>query len=144
MPSGFRNAVLSADNVDFTGAAITTPRVTADGEILIGSAVAPNIRVGNLTSSGGTVVITPGPGTINLESAAAIPTQFNTDAGAAIPAAGILRVNGGTNISTSGALNVVTVRVSGTTDHTVQVGNGTGSLTSLAAGTTGQLLVGAT
>lgn len=144
MPSGFRNAVLSADNVDFTGATITTPQVTADGEILIGSAVAPNIRVGTLASAGGTIAITTGSGTINLESAAAIPTKFNTDAGQAIPAAGILRINGGDNVSTSGALNVVTVRVSGTTDHTVQVGNGTGSLTSIAAGTTGQLLVGAT
>jgi len=144
MPSGFRNAILAADNVDFSGSTITTPKVTADGELLIGSAVAPNIRVGNLTSIGGTVVITPGAGTINLESAAAIPTQFNEDAGIAIPAAGILRINGGANVSTSGAVNVVTVRVSGTTDHAVQVGNATGSLTSLAAMTNGQLIIGST
>ena len=69
--SGFRNGTLYARNVDFSNAAIATPQVTANGQLLIGSAVAPNIRVGSLTSTSGTVTITTGNGTINLETASA-------------------------------------------------------------------------
>lgn len=69
--AGFDNGVVLANNVDFTGANVSSgsAQVTADGQLLIGSAVAPQIRVGNLTSTGATITITNGPGTINLEAA---------------------------------------------------------------------------
>lgn len=67
--AGFDNNVMYADNVDFTGSTSPTAQVTADGELLIGSTVAPNIRVGSLTSTGGTITITVGAGTINLDLA---------------------------------------------------------------------------
>jgi len=57
----------------------------------------------------------------------------------------VTSVSGGNNITITGnpAVNP-TVNVSGTTNHAVQVGNATGSLTSLAVGTTGQVLTGVT
>jgi hypothetical protein len=67
--AGFNRDTVYADNVDFTGSVFPTPQVTLNGQLLIGSSVAPNIRVGKLTSTGGTVTITNGNGTINLEIA---------------------------------------------------------------------------
>lgn len=66
--AGFRNEVMYGSNVDFSGAAIASPTMVSNGQLLIGSGVSPNIRVGSLTSSGGTIGITNGPGTINLEN----------------------------------------------------------------------------
>jgi len=70
------------------------------------------------------------------------------DAGGAVGADALFNLNlvGGNNITTTGTpgSNEISVAVTGTTDHTVQVGNATGSLTSLAAATNGQLIIGST
>lgn len=66
---GFDNNTMYADNVDFTGSTTPSPQVSTNGQLLIGATAAPNIRVGTLTSSGGTITITPGAGTINLDLA---------------------------------------------------------------------------
>lgn len=73
-----------------------------------------------------------------------VATQYDADAGSAVPAANILNIFGGNNIGTSGAGNTITLNLTGTTNHAVQVGNATGSLTSLAVGATGRLLTGNT
>lgn len=85
--AGFSNDTMFADNVNFAGG--KTPTVTVDGQILIGSTVAPNIRVGTLASSDGSIVITTGAGTIDLTTAAsvgaftdiAVPTLAIADSG---------------------------------------------------------------
>lgn len=56
----------------------------------------------------------------------------------------VTSVTGGNNITVTGTATDPIVNVSGTTDHAVQVGNATGSLTSLSVGTNGQLLLGST
>ncbi len=67
-----------------------------------------------------------------------------------IPAAGpgsgtVTSVSGGNNITITGDPTVnPTVNVSGTTNHAVQVGNATGSLTSIPVGLTGEVLTGVT
>lgn len=70
MAGFFNGSILVADNVDFSGGYPPTNGVTTNGQLLIGSTAAPHIRPGSLTSSGGTVTITTGAGTINLEAAA--------------------------------------------------------------------------
>lgn len=55
--AGFKNDILIAGNVDFRGVFPNIPTVVADGQLLIGNAVAPNIRVGTITSPGGTLTI---------------------------------------------------------------------------------------
>ena len=83
--AGFDNDVVYADNVDFSGGSPVTGKIVADGQLLIGSTASPNIRVGTLASSGSTVTITNGPGTINLEAGATVPTTFTADSGTANP-----------------------------------------------------------
>lgn len=114
-----------------------------DGELIIGS-TGLDPAVGSLASAGGTVAITPGAGTINLEAAGGVAITFTSDAGNAVPVANVLNVLGGNNIGTVGAGNTLTINVNGTTDHTLQVGNATGSLTSLAAMVDGDLVIGST
>lgn len=61
-------SIMFADNVSFDGTQ-RGGRVSTDGQLLIGSTASPHIKVGTLTSTGGTITITPGSGTINLETA---------------------------------------------------------------------------
>jgi len=91
-----------------------------------------------VSAAGSTVTITGGSGTV---------TGLLTDDGHTVtPTAGVIQLHGGNNITTSGTVgpNTATVSVSGTTNHTVQLGNSTGSLNSLANGTTGQVLTAVT
>ena len=63
--AGFSRDTVYANNVDFTGSTQPTPQVLLNGQLLIGSAVAPNIRVATLTAGPG-VNITNGAGTITI------------------------------------------------------------------------------
>lgn len=55
-PSGStQQNTMYADNVDFTGGAVPTPRVNSNGQLLIGSGIAPHIAVGMLTSPDGSI-----------------------------------------------------------------------------------------
>ncbi len=67
--AGIDNEVLYGSNVDFRGVEPVIGQMTANGQLLIGSAVAPFIRVANLTSNDGSVTITNGAGTIDLAAA---------------------------------------------------------------------------
>ena len=63
---GFDNSTLYCTNVDFRGILPVENQMTQDGQLLIGSATAPQIRSGFLTSLDSSVTITNGPGTIDL------------------------------------------------------------------------------
>ncbi len=67
--AGVDNDVVYGTNVDFTGASPVTGQMTANGQLLIGSAAAPYIRAATLTSGDGSVTITNGAGTIDLAAA---------------------------------------------------------------------------
>lgn len=84
MPNGFYNGVVAADNVDFSGDADVSARVTADGQLLIGSTASPNIRVGTLTAGTG-ISITNGAGAITIENTGALGAGTITgDSGGAL------------------------------------------------------------
>lgn len=105
-------SVVNANNVSFDG----TERggvVTLNGQLLIGSTALPHIRVGNLTSTGGTISISNGAGTINLEAGPVMATTYVANTGSATPALNILNVLGGVGISTSGAGNTLTITSTG-------------------------------
>lgn len=99
----------------------------------------------NITSIGGTVAISNGANTINLEAVGSGGlSTIPTDSGTASVSGGAISLLGGNNVSTSGAGSTVTIDVTGTTDHAILSGNASGSLTSLAVGSDGQVLLGAT
>lgn len=73
-----------------------------------------------------------------------IPTQFTTDSGIAVPAANNLNVFGSGSITTAGVGSTVTTQLTGLTNHAVLCGAGTSTITKLAVGTNGQVLIGST
>lgn len=79
-----------------------------------------------------------------VRSAPVIPTTFVTDSGNAVPAANTLNVLGSGSITTSASGDTVTTALTGLTNHSVLVGAGTATITKLAVGTNGQVLVGST
>ena len=89
-------------------AAITATAQPTNGQLLIGSTGVDPV-LANLTSTGSTVTITNGAGTINLETGTAVPTSFTCDSGSAVPSSGVLTVAGAGGISTSGAGSTVTI-----------------------------------
>lgn len=131
--------------VEITGSTGTVTTLTSNS----GGAVPPEVG-GNLNVVGDGTTITgvgnPGTNTITLSTNGSIATQYITDSGTSNPVAGtefILGLTGG-NISTSGTGAIISIGVSGTTNHALQVGNSTGSLTSLGVGATGTVLQGNT
>ncbi len=94
--AGFANdanldEIVQCNNVDFTGNPQAAAQVTLNGQLLIGSTVAPHIRVSTLTAGSG-ITITNGNGTITLASGGSVPIQFTGNSGVAVPAAGNLNV----------------------------------------------------
>lgn len=111
-----------------------------------GGPVPPTAGNINVVGDGVTVNVAGNPGTSTLTISAtdAVAIQYTEDVGVATPALGNLNIIGGDNISTLGNADIITIRVNGTTDHALQVGNAAGSLTSLAAATNGQIPIGST
>ena len=69
--AGFNNEVVYGTNVDFTGNALVTPQMVADGSLLIGSTASPNIKVGNIISSDNYIAVNNQSGQIDLTQGSA-------------------------------------------------------------------------
>lgn len=82
----------------------------------------------NLTSTGGTIIITPGAHTVNLEAVTS----------------GVLQVIAGNSISITGTASQPVVNVSGTANHSLLIGNSSNSINNLGLATNGQLPIGST
>ncbi len=140
---GFDNNTVYADNVDFRGVQPVVGQMTTNGQLLIGSTAAPNIRVGSLASAGGTITITTGAGTINLEAAGAgsnIQTITGNSGGSQSPSSNNFNVVGTGSITTVGTAATETIQLTGLTNHALLVGAGTATITKLGLGTAGQVL----
>lgn len=133
-----QNAIL----VGGPGGTITSLPVETNGQLPIGNTGNPP-TIATLTAGSG-ITIVNGPGSITISAASAVSESFPTNSGTAIPVAGVLNVLGVNNIATSGSGNTVDISVSGTTNHSLQLGNSTGSLNSLGVATNGQLPIGST
>jgi len=140
VPDGGTGLVTITDHGVMVGsgvAAVTPLAVGTNGQVLLGSTAADPIFA-TLTSAGGTVVFTPGAGSLNLEIGGAVAVQFDGDGGSAVPALGVLTVAGGTNITTAAAGSTMTVNldaaVSGITSLDFATGGRLG--TALLAGNT--------
>lgn len=107
MPGFDTGSVMYALNVDFTGNSLTsgTAQVTQNGQLLIGSSTAPNIRVGTLGSSDGSIVWAVGNGTITGQVAGGITSVKTIN--------NLPPTNG--NITIAGTTNEITVTNAGST-----------------------------
>lgn len=95
-----------------------------DGQIIIGS-TSGSSAYGDLTSTGGTITVTEGPNTLNIEAnTTGFASSYPTDSGTALPVAGILNVIGDANLTTSGSGNTVSVGLLNGTDGQVLIGGG--------------------
>lgn len=115
--SGFDNDILYADNVDFTGGSPVTAQMVANGQLLIGSAVAPFIRANTLTAGTG-ISITNGAGTITITNTGGGGGGGGTESlagnsGSATEAGGVINVLGSGGLTTSGAGQTLTVASTG-------------------------------
>lgn len=117
--------------------------VASNGQIPIGS-VGSNPVLANITSSGGSVTITNGPGTINLEvsgGTTAVETLTGNSGGAISPTAGNINTLGSGSITIAGSGSTLTTQLTGLTNHAVLVGSGTATITKVGpTATAGQVL----
>lgn len=135
--SGTTNHSLQLGNAS---ASLSSLGVATNGQLPIGSAGADPV-LATITAGTG-VTVTNGAGSITIAASGSVPLTFAADSGSATPSAGTITMHGGNNISTSAAGSTVTYNVAGTTNHSIQLGNASGSLTSLGVATNGQIPIG--
>lgn len=115
--AGFKNEVMNAQNVNFGTVPLGAAEVVADGQLLIGSTVAPNIRVATLTAGAG-ISITNGAGSITVTNTSAGGTWLDT-------AGGALAANTGYFVTAAAAVTLPLTPAQGTIVEIVdQVGGG--------------------
>lgn len=105
--------------------AITALGAATNGQLPIGS-TGTNPVLTTLSSSGSTITITNGAGSINLDTAGSIPASFHTDSGNATPSAGVLTIAGGSNMNTSGSGSTVTINLNNSPSVSGSLTAGTG------------------
>lgn len=166
--AGINQDVIYGSNVDFTGTFPVSGQINLNGELLVGSTIAPFLNAYVPTGSNG-LVVTTGPGTLdfnlsNIPNSALTNSTINVIAGTGLTGGGNVSLGGsvtlnasggGTVTNVSGTANQVSVATGTTTPvislvgpytpatytaHGVLVGEGTGSIVALAAGTAGQVL----
>lgn len=125
--SGFD--VVYADNVDFSGGATPTAQITTDGQLLIGNtAGSPKIRVGTLTSTGGSVAITYSAPNINLEvspgsaiTKIAVDTFTGPGTNPVMPSAGQITITGAQVATGTIGANVIRTDSLAANTFTIQI-----------------------
>jgi len=130
--------IVYANNFDFSGNTNVAAQFTTNGQLLIGASSAPFIRVGFLTSSGGTIAWTFGAGTISGDVVGSKVGQTITTQDAAVlsPAAGNWNWNGAGSLTTTGSGSTATMNLTGLTNHNVLIGAGTSTITKVAPSAT--------
>jgi hypothetical protein len=141
---------LSIAGIDATEAQVGVVELASDAETIAGVATVPvntaicptalkaklgtqtlhGLAIGASDSAAITWTAEPADGQLLIGETGAAPSLGTLTAGA--------------NIGVASAAHSITLKVAGTTDHCVQVGNATGDLTSLAAGLNGETIMGTT
>lgn len=118
-----------------TSSALTALGVASNGQIPIGSNGADPV-LANITSSGGTITVTNGAGTINIDVASSshvLETLTGNSGGAISPTAGNINTVGSGSITIVGSGSTLTTELTGLTNHAVLVGAGSDTITKIAA-----------
>ena len=139
--SGLASANRGVLTTGATGIPIITALAT-DGQLIIGSTAGAPASA-SITSSDSSVTITPGSNSISLTVTGGTTvgkTITGNTGGALSPTAGNWNIVGTGSTTASGSGSTLTVQLTGLTNHALQVGAGTATLTQLGSGTTGQIL----
>jgi len=96
----------------------------SDGQLAIGSTGNPAVP-GAIASSGSTIDVTLGSGTINLETGTAVAISFPCDSGTATPSSGAITMAGGTLLDSSGSGSTVTFNADDTVVASIATDSGT-------------------
>jgi hypothetical protein len=141
--TGTTNNAIQVGNV--TGS-LTSLTVVNDGVLITSNTGIPSLLPNGTTGQVLTATTGGAPSWASISADGAVTELHADDGNNALPTvAGLINIHGGNNIGTTAAVaNTVTINVTGTTNHALQIGNATGSLTSLAAATNGQLPIGST
>jgi hypothetical protein len=126
------------------GTNTTTVQLTGltNHDVLVGAgtatitSVSPSTAGFVLTSNG----VAADPSFQAVTASGAVTTVTGNSGGAEVPLAGNFNILGTGSITVAGSANTETVQLTGLTNHALQVGAGTATLTQLGAGTTGQVL----
>lgn len=109
--SGFDNDVVNCKNWDFRQTSPVQGQATSGGDLPIGTGGSPEIEVGQIVSSDGSITVSYSNPNIDISAGSSIPTTIVTDTGSATPVANILNLSGGAGIDTSGSGNTITLIV---------------------------------
>lgn len=115
--AGFDNDICFAQNVDFTGGSPVTAQMVSNGQLLIGASVAPFLRANTLTAGAG-ISISNGPGTITITNTGGGgggggANSLAGNSGSATQVGGVINVVGGTDLTTSGVGQTLTISPTG-------------------------------
>jgi hypothetical protein len=139
--SGFTNDIMHAENVDFSGDFPVTPKVTANGQLIIGSGVAPHLRIATLTAGTG-ISITNGAGSITISASGGSGIEtINGDSGSITGSTVTIFANRATNNAGASVqfVNSGTTSTLNVTDNLQNtfIGGGAGSLATSGIQNTG-------
>lgn len=112
-----------------------------DGVLISGNTGIPS-WLANTGTTGFVLTGTVGspPSWSAITSLGAITSITGNSGGAQVPSAGNFNILGSGSITVVGSANTETVQLTGLTNHALQIGAGTATLTQLVPGTTGQIL----
>lgn len=126
--AGFDNDTMYASNVDFTGAVNPVATVTVDGQLLIGSTATPNIRVGDLVSTNGTLAIGYNSPDITIDLIGGIPALqrilVDSTTGGTNPVSplfGIISITGGQVATGTIGNNVIRTNTAADNNFTIEI-----------------------
>jgi hypothetical protein len=126
--AGFDNNTMYADNVDFTGAVNPVATVTTNGQLLIGSTATPNIRVGDLVSTNGTLAIGYNSPDITIDLIGGIPALqrilVDSTTGGTNPVSslfGIIGITGGQVATGTIGNNVIRTNTAADNNFTIEI-----------------------
>lgn len=139
--SGSTTTVGGLNTLTFQLTGLTNHAVLVGAGTTTITKVGPSATTGAVLASNG---LSSDPSFQTIASLGGITTITGNSGGAEVPSSGNFNILGTGSITVVGSANTETVQLTGLTNHAVQVGAGTATLTQLAVGTNGQVLIGAT
>ncbi len=130
--AGFVNDIMVAENVDFRNVKPAVGQMTTDGDLLIGSTAAPNIKKGVLTSPDASIVIgydDPNITIVTSGGVSGLQTLTGDSGGAISPSVGNINLIGQDGITTSGSGSTITITPRGAGTNNMFLGLVSGNTT---------------